>query len=206
MAVVNVRDQNNNVVDELDLPDEIFAVTAQKEILHSVVRAQRAASRVGTVGVKTRSNIRGGGKKPWRQKGTGRARAGTNRSPLWKGGSVIHGPKARSYELKINRKVKRLALKMALSEKYREGNLLVLDSIQLTEPKTKKFVALQRQLEFSKALIVISKKDTVLSLASRNIPRVKVINCDQLNVIDILNNPVLVVTKEAIDKITSQWT
>ncbi len=206
MAVVNVKDQKNNVVEELNLPDEVFGVSAHKKLLHSVVRAQLAAKRVGTVGVKTRSTIRGGGKKPWRQKGTGRARAGSNRSPLWKGGSVIHGPKERSYDLKINRKVKRLALKMALSEKLRKNSLIVLDSIQLSQPKTKEFVALQKQLEFSKALIVVSKKDTILSLASRNIPQVKVINSDQLNVIDILNNPVLITTKDVIEKITSQWT
>src|SRR6056297_923851 len=192
MATVTIYSQEMQEVGEITLSEDVFQIPVKPEILHLSVRAHLAKERAGTVGVKTRSTIRGGGKKPWRQKGTGRARAGSNRSPLWKGGSVIHGPKERSYDLKINRKVKRLALKMALSEKLRKNSLIVLDSIQLSQPKTKEFVALQKQLEFSKALIVVSKKDTILSLASRNIPQVKVINSDQLNVIDILNNPVLI--------------
>jgi large subunit ribosomal protein L4 len=205
MAVVNVKDTKNNIVEELNLPDEIFAVPARKEILHTVVRAHRAAKRLGTVGVKTRSIVRGGGKKPWRQKGTGRARAGSNRSPLWKGGAIIHGPQQRSYDFKVNRKVKRLALKMALSEKLKENSLLVLKSIELKQPKTKEFVAIQRQLEFSKALIVVSKKDSVLCLASRNVPKVKVIQLDQLNVSDIMLYPLLIVTTEVIDQVIRQW-
>ncbi|MFO8033358.1 MAG: 50S ribosomal protein L4, partial [Desulfohalobiaceae bacterium] len=142
MPTVNVVDQQKQVVGELELPEQVFAVQIKPQILHLVIKSQLAAKRAGTVGVKTRSNIRGGGRKPWRQKGTGRARAGSTRSPLWTGGAITHGPVSRDYSIKVNRKVKRLALRMALSSKLAEGKLLLLDKLEIPRPKTREFVQL----------------------------------------------------------------
>ncbi len=205
MATVNVLDQQKHVVGEIDLPEGIFAVEIKPQILHLVVKSQLAAKRAGTVGVKTRSIIRGGGRKPWRQKGTGRARAGSNRSPLWTGGAVTHGPVSRDYSLKVNRKVKRLALKMALSSKLAEGKLMVVDKFDISRPKTKEAVQIKNQLELKKALIVIAKKDNTLELAARNIPGIKLIYQEQLGVYDILNHEHLVLTPEVIEHIQGRF-
>jgi large subunit ribosomal protein L4 len=164
-----------------------------------VVKAQLAAKRAGTVGVKNRSKIRGGGRKPWRQKGTGRARAGTVRSPLWTGGAVTHGPKMRDFSVKVNKKVKRLALRMALSAKVAEQSLLIVDDMSMPSYKTKDFVQVQNALNLEKGLIVVSKKDNNLSLGSRNIPNVKVIEHNQLGVYDILNTNTLVLTPQVVE-------
>jgi large subunit ribosomal protein L4 len=201
MPTVNVVDQQKQVVGELELPDKIFSVQIKPQVLHLVIKSQLAAKRAGTVGVKTRSNIRGGGRKPWRQKGTGRARAGSTRSPLWTGGAVTHGPVSRDYSIKVNRKVKRLALRMALSSKLAEDNLLLLDKLEIPRPKTKEFVQLQNMLELKKALIVLAKKDNNLELAVRNIPGIKLIYQEQLGVYDILNHDCLVMTPEVVEHI-----
>ncbi len=199
MPVVSLYDQEKNVIGEIDLPDEIFGVKIRPEILHFVVRAHLAAKRVGTVSVKTRSTISGGGRKPWRQKGTGRARAGSIRSPLWRGGAVIHGPKPRDYSFKVNKKIKRLALKMALSSKVQNNELLVVDKIKLNSHKTKEFVQIKNKLELKKALIVLPEKDNNLILASRNVPDVKLIGPETLNTYDILNCENLVITPEIVE-------
>jgi len=199
MPVVNVYDQEKNVVGEIELPDEIFKVEVRPEILHFVVRAHLAAKRQGTVSVKTRSTIRGGGKKPWRQKGTGRARAGSIRSPLWRGGAVIHGPKPRDYSFKVNKKLKRLALKMALSSKLINNELLVVDKIKVNSHKTKEFVQIKNKLELKKALIVLPEKDNNLILASRNVPDVKLIGPENLNTYDVLKCENLVITPEIVE-------
>ncbi len=199
MAVVSVYDQEKNVVGEVNLPEEIFSVPAKPEILNLVVKSQLASGRLGTVSVKTRSTIRGGGRKPWRQKGTGRARAGTVRSPLWTGGAVTHGPKPRSYELKVNRKVKRLALKMALSSKQGDDNLYVVQSIELDRPKTRDFAAIQSNFDWRKALIVVPEKERNLELATRNIPGVKLIKPEQLNVYELLKYHQLVLTPAVVE-------
>ncbi len=198
MSVINVVDQTNNVVDELTLPARVFEEKIRSEILNQVVKAHLAAKRVGTKSVKTRSSIRGGGSKPWRQKGTGRARAGSNRSPLWTGGAVMHGPHPRDYTQKVNKKVKRLAMRMALSSKLDEGNLLVVDKIEIPNPKTKEFVQIQNKLNLKKPLIVVPKKDKYLDLASRNIPKVRVISEDELHVYEILYYQELILTPEVV--------
>ena len=201
MTVVTILDQDKNSVGELTLPAELFEVQVRPELLNLVVKAHNAAQRTGTVGVKTRSNIRGGGKKPWRQKGTGRARAGSNRSPLWTGGAVTHGPQSRSYDLKVNKKVRKLAMKMALSSKLADQSLIVLDKVELAAAKTKQFVQVQNRLDLKKALIVVPKRDMTLELASRNVPGVRVINQNELNVVDILKSHMLVVTPEVVENL-----
>jgi large subunit ribosomal protein L4 len=201
MTVVTIFDQDKNSVGELTLPAELFEVEVRPELLNLVVKAHNAAQRTGTVGVKTRSNIRGGGKKPWRQKGTGRARAGSTRSPLWTGGAVTHGPQSRSYDLKVNKKVRKLAMKMALSSKLATQSLVVVDKVELAEPKTKRFVQVQNSLELKKALIVVPKRDMTLELASRNVPGMKVITQSELNVVGILKSDVLVVTPEVVENL-----
>lgn len=201
MTVVTIFDQEKNSVGELTLPAELFEVQVRPELLNLVVKAHNAAQRTGTVGVKTRSNIRGGGKKPWRQKGTGRARAGSNRSPLWTGGAVTHGPQSRSYDLKVNKKVRKLAMKMALSSKLADQSLIVLDKVELAAAKTRQFVQVQNRLDLKKALIVVPKRDMTLELASRNVPGVRVINQNELNVVDILKSHMLVVTPEVVENL-----
>jgi large subunit ribosomal protein L4 len=201
MTVVTIFDQEKNSVGELTLPAGLFEVEVRPELLNLVVKAHNAAQRTGTVGVKTRSNIRGGGKKPWRQKGTGRARAGSVRSPLWTGGAVTHGPQSRSYDLKVNKKVRKLAMKMALSSKLATQSLVVVDKVELAEPKTKRFVQVQNSLELKKALIVVPKRDMTLELASRNVPGMKVVTQSDLNVVDILKSDVLVVTPEVVENL-----
>jgi large subunit ribosomal protein L4 len=201
MPVVNIIDKQNNPVGEITLPEEIFNVEVRPEILHQVVKAQLAAKRAGTVGVKNRSRIRGGGRKPWRQKGTGRARAGSVRSPLWAGGAVTHGPQMRDYSLKVNKKVKRLALRMALSAKLSEQALLVVDDLSMPTHKTKDFVQIQNALSLEKGLIVVPKKDNNLSLGSRNVPGIKVIDDNQLGVYDILNTNKVVLTPQVVEHI-----
>ena len=199
MPVVQVLDKQNNPVGEMTLPENIFDIQVRPEILHHVVKAQLAAKRAGTVGVKTRSQARGGGRKPWRQKGTGRARAGSVRSPLWTGGAVTHGPQMRDYSLKVNKKVKRLAMRMALSSKLAEKSLLVVDDMTLPSHKTRDFVAVQQALNLEKGLIVVSKKDNNLTLGARNVPGVKVIEDSQLGVYDILSYPTLIITPQAVE-------
>lgn len=201
MAVVNIIDKEKNVLGDQALPSEIFEVEVRPELLNLVIKAHLAALRRGTVGVRTRSTVRGGGKKPWRQKGTGRARAGTIRSPLWKGGAVVHGPQSRGYDIKVNKKVKSLALKMALSSKVSEGKLVIVEDLTLDEPRTKKFIDLQRKIGIKKSLIVLAKQDNNLFLAARNIPQVKVILVSEINVYDILLYDELVLTKESIKNI-----
>ncbi len=201
MSAISLVDQYNNPVGEYKLPEDIFHVSIKPEILNSVVKAHLASGRLGTVHYKTRSTIRGGGKKPWRQKGTGRARAGSVRSPLWPGGAIIHGPKPRAYDKKVNRKTKRLALKMALSGKLRDSELVLLNDLSLERPKTRDFTQIQFSLNLSKPLIVVAKKDTNLDLATRNIPDAKLVTADNLNTYDILKYEHIVLTTEGVEKI-----
>lgn len=201
MSAISLVDQYNNPVGEYELPEDIFNVPIKPEILNSVVKAHLASGRLGTVHYKTRSTIRGGGKKPWRQKGTGRARAGSVRSPLWPGGAIIHGPKPRAYDKKVNRKTKRLALKMALSGKLRDSELVLLNDLSLERPKTRDFTQIRSSLNLSKPLIVVAKKDTNLDLATRNIPDAKLISADNLNTYDILKYEHVVLTTEGVEKI-----
>jgi len=197
MATITVFDQMKKEVGSIDLSPEIFEVEVRPEILHFVVRAQLAAKRVGTHAVKTRAFVSGGGKKPWKQKGTGHARAGSNRSPLWRGGAIIFGPQPRSYEFKVNRKVRRLALKMALTSRLLEDNLLVLKGIDLPEIKTKRFAEVAKALGLEKALIVFKEVDNNLLLSARNLPGIKLLPADKLNAYDVLLYPKLVMLESA---------
>lgn len=198
MALVKVIDQNRQEVGEIALAPEVFEVPVRPEILNLVVRAQRAKVRAGTHATKNRALITGGGAKPWRQKGTGRARAGSSRSPIWRHGATIFGPQPRSYEFKVNKKVRRLALRMALSSRVlEEGGMLVVRTIDVPEIKTKRFVEIAKVLGLKKALIVLPKEDNNLALSARNIPGIKVLLHDQLNVYDVLRYPQLVLLEDA---------
>ncbi|SKA76030.1 50S ribosomal protein L4 [Desulfobaculum bizertense] len=197
MAVLKIYDQEKKEVGELTLAPEVFEVAVKPEILNLVVRAQRASQRAGTHATRNRALIRGGGAKPWRQKGTGRARAGSMRSPLWRGGATVFGPQPRSYEFKVNKKVRRLALRMALSARVAEGNMTVLKGIELKEAKTKAFAQVLTSLGLKKALIVTADEDKVLSLSARNIPGVTLLQHDQLNVYDVLRYDQLIMLEDA---------
>ncbi|OGR36810.1 MAG: 50S ribosomal protein L4 [Desulfovibrionales bacterium GWA2_65_9] len=197
MATVTVFDQSKKEVGSLELSPEIFEVEVRPEIMHLVVRAQLAAKRVGTHSTKTRAFVSGGGKKPWKQKGTGHARAGSTRSPIWRGGAVIFGPSPRSYEFKVNRKIRRLALKMALSSRLSEDNLLVLKGIDLPDFKTKHFAEVAKGLGLEKALIVFTEVDNNLLLSARNLPGIKLLPADKLNAYDVLLYPKLVMLESA---------
>ena len=204
MAVVKVYDQNKNEAGDVTLASEVFEVEVRPEILNLVVRAQRAAKRAGTHSAKTRAFVSGGGVKPWKQKGTGRARSGSNRSPVWRGGAVIFGPTPRSYEFKVNKKVRALALRMALSSRLAEDNLMVVKAIELAEVKTKAFAKVAGTLGLAKALMVIPGADEKLELSARNLPGITVTTPDQLSVYEILKHPQLVVLEGAIAPIETR--
>lgn len=197
MAKLQVVDQNNKKVGDIELAPEVFEVEIQPEILNLVVRSQRAAKRQGTHATKNRALITGGGRKPWRQKGTGRARAGSSRSPLWRGGATTFGPQPRDYSFKVNKKVRKLALQMALSSRVSEAKLTVVKSIDLDEIKTKAFAAVADKLGLGKTLIVAKDADEKLVLSARNMPHIKVIEADKLNVYDVLLYPELVMLESA---------
>ena len=201
MASVKILDQLNKEVGSMELAPEVFEVPVRPEILNLVVRAQRAAVRRGTHKAKERGDVSGGGKKPWRQKGTGRARAGSSRSPLWRHGAVLFGPRPRSYAFKVNRKVRSLALKMALSSRLSAGELMVLSGIQMPEIKTRKFAEVAKALGLTKALIVLNEADSNLTLSARNIPDMKVLEAAQLNVFDVLNCKQLVMMQAAVESV-----
>ena len=166
----------------------------------------RAARRNGTASTKTRKDVRGSGAKPWRQKGTGRARAGTRKSPIWRGGGTTFGPKPRDYSFKLNRKVKQQAVAMALSARYQEGNLVVLDDFTLEAIKTKEFVSIMEVLELNNALIVVDSENEELSKSSRNVPGYKVMKTDGVNVYDILLHEKLVLLQPAIERLEERFT
>lgn len=197
MANVKLYDQARQEIGTIDLSPEVFEVEVQPELLHLVVRAQLAAKRAGTHSVKTRSTVSGGGRKPWRQKGTGRARAGSTRSPLWRGGAIVHGPEPRDYTFKVNRKVRQLALRMALSSKLVEDSLVLVDTMSVPEIKTKHMVKVATDFGLKKALIVLPGSDNNLELSARNLPGIKVVREDMLNVYDVLRHDQLIMLKDA---------
>jgi large subunit ribosomal protein L4 len=201
MPTVDLYNINRDVVGQLELRDDIFGVSVKPHVLHEVVVYQLAKRRAGTVNTKGRSDVRGGGKKPWRQKGTGRARAGTSRSPIWRGGGVIHGPKPRTYEQRVPKKVRRLALKMALSQKLIDSEFMVVDRLDLERIKTKEFVSILTRFDLGKTLIVIPEADERVEKSARNIPNVKVLRSEGLNVYDLLNYHHLLMTRESVGKI-----
>lgn len=198
MATVDVINIKGDKVSQADLPDEIFNVPVNAPVLHQVVKAQLAARRSGTACVKNRSDVAGSTHKLYRQKGTGRARKGNIKSPVLRGGGVVFGPHPRSYEQKVPKKVRKLALKMALSSKLQDNELMVLDRFELSQIKTKDFVAAVQTMEAPKALIVTVEKNANLEMSSRNVPGVKVIRCEGLNVYDILKYDKLILLEEAV--------
>lgn len=206
MSTVEVKNIKNENVGEIDLNDLIFNREVKNYVLHEVVRQQRAARRNGTASTKTRKEVRGSGAKPWRQKGTGRARAGTRKSPIWRGGGTTFGPKPRDYSFKLNRKVKQQAVAMALSARYQEGNLVVLDDFTLEAVKTKEFVSIMEVLELNNALIVVDSENEELSKSSRNVPGYKVMKTDGVNVYDILLHEKLVLLQPAIERLEERFT
>ncbi len=202
MANVNIYNMNGDVVGSMELNDKIFGAEVNKSVLHSVVRAYLLNQRQGTQSTLTRTEVSGGGRKPWRQKGTGRARQGSTRSPQWTHGGVALGPKPRSYRVSINKKVKRVAMLSALSSKVQAGELIVVDNIALAEYKTKSVVAMLKALGAEKkAYIVIEEINPVFVKSAANIPAVKTTPANAINVYDILNSNKMVVSKQAVMKI-----
>lgn len=205
MALVKVYDQSKQEAGEINLDSSVFEVEVRPEILNLVVRAQRAAKRAGTHAAKERGQVSGGGKKPFSQKGTGRARAGTSRSPLWRGGAVLFGPKPRDYSFKVNKKVRALALRMALSSRLAEDGLMVVNKIELPAIKTKDFVKVAGNLGLTKALVVAPAECNNLGLSARNVPGITVVTPSQLNVYDILRHAQLVLLEEAVAPVEARF-
>ena len=202
MPNVTVFDVNGNKVSELALSESIFSIEPNVSAMHLMVKAYLANQRQGTQSTLTRSEVSGGGKKPWRQKGSGRARQGSTRAPQWYHGGIAHGPKPRTYGLDVNKKVKRLAMKSALSTKVLDGEMIVLDALKLDAIKTKEIVKVLAALETGKkTLIVLPEKDAIIYRSARNIAGVKVSLVNTLNVYDILNCNSIVVLKDAVAKI-----
>ncbi len=205
MATVKVYDQARQEVGEIALAPEVFEVVPRAEILNFVVRSQMAANRAGTHHTKTRGQVSGGGVKPWKQKGTGRARAGSSRSPIWRGGAIIFGPQPRKYGFKVNSKIRALAMKMALSSRAEGDDLLVVNAIDIAEPKTKLFAKVATQLQLDKALIVLPERDEKLIRASNNLPNVTITTPDQLSVWQILKHKQLVLLEGAVSQIEARF-
>lgn len=201
MSTVNIVNTSNENVGEIELNDAVFNREVKIHVLHEVVRKQRAAKRSGNACTKSRIEVRGGGRKPWRQKGTGRARSGSNTSPVWRGGGVAFGPKPRSYDFKVNRKVRQQAVAMALSARFQEGNLVVLDDFQMSQIKTKDFVGIMSGLEIQNGLIIMDEGADNLQKSSRNVHGYKVMSSEGLNVYDILLHRKIVLVKPVIENI-----
>lgn len=201
MGLQDVYNMDGLRVSEVHLPDEIFNVDVKPHVLHQVVTMQLARRRSGTVFTKGRSDVSGGGRKPYRQKGTGRARAGSRTSPIWRGGGVIFGPKPRTYDHKVPKKLRRQALKMALTSKLRDNSLIVVDNLDLDSVKTRRFVEVLKSLKAEQALIVTDRKLDNLELSSRNVPSVKVVRSEGLNVYDILRFGRLVLLEPSVKQI-----
>jgi large subunit ribosomal protein L4 len=198
MPKMDVYNSKKEVVSHVNLSPAIFEAEVKDHLFYDVIRMQLANRRMGTASTKGRSEVRGGGKKPYRQKGTGRSRAGSTRSPLWTGGGVIFGPKPKDYSYKVPKKVKKAALRSALTKKLEEKKLILVDGFDLNEIKTKNFIKIMKKLDFTKALIVISERDKNLELSSRNIREVKVLPAQGINVFDVLKYETLVMTTDAV--------
>jgi large subunit ribosomal protein L4 len=202
MPKVTLFNQTGSQVGEIELAEAIFGIEPNEAVLFDAVIMQRASLRQGTHKVKNRSEVRGGGRKPWRQKGTGRARQGSIRSPQWRGGGIVFGPTPRSYTYKLNKKVRRLAIKSALSTKVLENNVIVLEDLVLNAPKTKDMVAVLKGLAIEKkALVVTADVNEAVELSARNIPGLTVVTANGVNVLDVLGHEKLVLTKAAVEKV-----
>ena len=201
MANVSVYNIEGKEVGAIELNDAVFGVEVNEHLVHMAVVNQLANNRQGTQSAKTRSEVSGGGRKPWRQKGTGHARQGSTRSPQWTGGGVVFAPKPRDYSFKMNKKEKRIALLSALSSKVADNKIVVLDAFNLDEVKTKKFAEVMSNLKVDKALVVIEGENKNVVLSGRNIPTVKVSATNEINTYDVLKYETLVVTKAAVEKL-----
>ena len=198
MAKVAVYNIEGKEVDKLELNDNVFGVEINEHLVHLAVVSQLANGRQGTQSAKTRSEVSGGGRKPWRQKGTGHARQGSTRSPQWTGGGVVFAPKPRDYSMKMNKREKQIAIKSALTSKVQDSKLIVVDEFKLDEIKTSKFAQILDNLKAPKALVVTKDKDEKVVLSARNIPTVKTTMTNSINVYDILKYDSLVITKDAV--------
>ena len=202
MATLDLVDKERRVKETVDLPEAVFGAEVKTHLLHHAVVATLAARRAGTASTKTRKDVSGGGKKPFRQKGTGRARMGSTRSPLLRGGGTVFGPHPRGYEIKVNRKAMKAALRSALSAKAKENKLLLVDDLDLSAPRTKEFLKVAASLGISDALLVVDGAPGNLGLGIRNLRSFKVLPVSALNVYDILSYDQLVLTRPALEKIT----
>lgn len=205
MPTVDVYNQDHEQVSTIDLDEGVFAAPIKEHLFHLVVRYQRARKRAGTHAVRTRTQVRGGGRKPWRQKGTGRARHGTIRSPIWRGGGVVHGPHNRTHEIRVPKKVRRAAMRSALSRRLEDGSLWVLDRVHLEEMKTRLVKVIADRFGWDEVLVVVRDPDEKLLRAARNLPNVKVVPVEGLNVYDILNHRNLALTVDAVELVTERY-
>jgi large subunit ribosomal protein L4 len=198
MPVADVYDIDKKKVSQIELNDAVFDAEANPDVMYEVVRMQMASKRRGTASTKERGDIRGGGKKPWRQKGTGRARAGTTRSPLWRGGGTVFGPSPRGYAYKLPKKVKKMALVSALSMKFNEQRIIILKEFPLEEIKTRKFKEVIDRFGLKKALFVLDKSNPVLEKSSRNLSDIKMIKSEGINVYDLLDHEYIVLLEPTV--------
>ena len=198
MPVADVYDIDKKKVSQIELNGAVFDAEANPDVMYEVVRMQMASKRRGTASTKERGDIRGGGKKPWRQKGTGRARAGTTRSPLWRGGGTVFGPSPRGYAYKLPKKVKKMALVSALSMKFNEQRIIILKEFPLEEIKTRKFKEVMDRFGFKKALFVLDKSNPVLEKSSRNLSDIKMIKSEGINVYDLLDHEYIVLLEPTV--------
>ncbi len=202
MPKVALYNTTGQQVGDIELSEAVFGIEPNVHVLHEAVLMQQASLRQGTHKVKGRSEVRGGGRKPWKQKGTGRARQGSIRAPQWKGGGTVFGPTPRSYAYKLPKKVRRLAIKSALSSKVVDNTIIVLDQLALSAPKTKEFKAILNSLKVErKALVVTASYEDNVALSARNIPGIKFVEAEGINVLDVMNHEKLIITKDAVAKV-----
>ncbi|MBN2283931.1 MAG: 50S ribosomal protein L4 [Deltaproteobacteria bacterium] len=201
MSILNVYDIEKNKVAEIEVDDAVFGAPIKEHVMHEVVRMQMACRRQGTASTKGRSDVSGGGKKPWRQKGTGRARVGTLRSPIWRGGGIVFGPKPRDYAYKVPKKVRKVALRSALSLKAQENRIIVLRDFPMEEIKTRKFKEVLDRFELKKVLFIIDRENAILEKSSRNIKDVKMLRSEGVNVYDLLKYDTLVLLEPSVKQI-----
>ena len=201
MAKVSVYNMEGNQVGEIELDDAVFGVEVNEHLVHMSVVNQLANKRQGTQSAKTRAQVRGGGRKPWRQKGTGHARQGSTRAPQWKGGGVVFAPVPRDYSFKMNKKEKRAALKSALTSRVQENKLIVIDELKFDEIKTKNFKAVMDNLKVAKAYVVLNDNDEKVVMSARNLPNVQTALTNTINVYDVMKGGTVILTKDAVKTI-----
>ncbi|GAK04730.1 LSU ribosomal protein L4p [Geomicrobium sp. JCM 19037] len=201
MPKVTVFNQSGSQVGDIELVDAVFGITPNESVVHDAVVMQQASLRQGTQKAKTRSEVRGGGAKPWRQKGTGRARHGSNRSPIWKGGGVVFAPTPRTYGYNLPKKVRRLAIRSVLSDKVQNDALIVVDELSFEAPKTKEMVQILSNLSAEKTLIVTAERNQNIERSASNLQNVKTITATGVNVLDVIKYDKVIITKEAAEKV-----